>query len=200
MTDIEIEDRAREVRNGIVAKLGKVRLIGADIEALDTALAVQLKRFARDVLRGEAGLTREAAAPEKDEEDDDDDLAHLPAPRAARAGESLVIRQDGLPRGEIVPFPIELDGKVAVPLETDYGAGRRTIAMVPMAPDDLRKDLAATRRRTEEQGARFTTRLNDAPIPPEREMRRAFLDDGTLDVWFDKYAHWLRKMRADFER
>lgn len=92
--------------------------------------------------------------------------------------------------GELVMLPVT----VASPGRF----GSETLALVPVAPRDLRAGIEAARQGLSDLRARLAARLGDMPVAPERAMWRAHLDSGYLAVWFEDLARWRRAMLEEF--
>jgi hypothetical protein len=171
MTDIEIEERARKCRGALFAKLGSVRLLGADVEAIDKLLVAHL----RSIL---------AVVGAASDDDDDGGTERRDTPAA------IARREEARGQG---------NEPVLLPIDVLHGSGRIQKAAIAVAPNDLRRDLHATRRKVDEAMTRFSQDLRGAPVTPERVMLRAFVDDGTLDTWFEDYDLWRLGMLNKYE-
>lgn len=70
--------------------------------------------------------------------------------------------------------------------------------MVAVVPEKLRAQVEGARRAGHDLSQRIAARIGDAPARPDREMLRAHLASGHLDVWFENYARWITQMNAEF--
>lgn len=132
--------------------------------------------------------------------DSHDDL--VPTPRAPRRKK----KADASPN-VVTSAPITLaeptrdlrKGEAYMPISVfDPLDGGMKQKMVAVVPEELRVQVEGARRAGHDLSQRIAARIGDAPARPDREMLRAHLASGYLDVWFEGYARWITQMNAEF--